>query len=173
MAWTTPILHVLVRDLRALRREVEAYPDDESPWKTVPGISNSGGALARHLAGNLRHFVGALLGATGYVRDRDAEFAGPPQPRRELLELIDAAIPEVETGMRAAEGLAPEADYPGDLGSLAVRTDEFLVHLVIHLGYHLGQIDYHRRMVTGVNVATHAVALGELPSARPAVQAPG
>lgn len=66
---------VLVRELEAFCREVEAFPDDERLWQTLPGITNACGNLARHVAGNLQHFVGARLGGTGYVRHREAEFS--------------------------------------------------------------------------------------------------
>jgi hypothetical protein len=66
---------MMLRELVTLRKQIEAYPSDESLWKVVPGISNSGGTLALHLAGNLQHFIGAVLGSTGYIRDRDAEFS--------------------------------------------------------------------------------------------------
>src|SRR6187551_3396600 len=71
----TWIRAVLRRDLATLRRELDLYADDAGPWREVPGLANCGGTLALHLAGNLRHFVGARLGTSGYVRDRTAEFA--------------------------------------------------------------------------------------------------
>ncbi|HEX5724110.1 MAG TPA: DUF664 domain-containing protein [Longimicrobiaceae bacterium] len=164
MPWTTALLHVLTRELRALRRQVEAYPDDESPWRMLPGISNPGGTLALHLSGNLRHFVGALLGGSGYVRDRDAEFSTRSLTRRELTERIDATLAEVTAALDGRE-LEPDADFPGPVMGMAVRTDEFLLHLAAHLAYHLGQVDYHRRIVTGGGPAG-ALSLAELPSVR-------
>jgi len=88
---------VLLRDLDALAAQIRAYPTDPDLWKAVPGIANPGGTLALHLAGNLRAFVGAELGQTGYVRDRDAEFADRQIARSELLAQVDAAIHDVET----------------------------------------------------------------------------
>jgi len=89
---TTWIAAILRRDLGALRREIEAYADERDIWRVAPGISNCAGTLALHLGGNIQFFVGAVLAGTGYVRDRDAEFARRDVPRAELLREIDAAI---------------------------------------------------------------------------------
>jgi hypothetical protein len=93
---TSAIAAILARDQRALRREIEAYADERDLWRVVPGITNCGGTLALHLAGNLQHFVGAVLGGTGYARDRAAEFARRDVPQSELLRGIDEAIATVE-----------------------------------------------------------------------------
>src|SRR5688572_11496518 len=86
----------LVRELHALDREIAAYPDDWSIWQTAPGISNSTGTLALHMTGNLRHFVGAVLGGSGYVRNRDAEFSTRGLSRAELQSAVQLAITEIE-----------------------------------------------------------------------------
>jgi uncharacterized damage-inducible protein DinB len=166
--WTSRLAAILTRELRALARELEAYPDDEAVWRTLPGMPNSAGTLALHLAGNLQHYIGARLGASGYRRDRAAEFARRDVPRDALLEEIRRAIAAVE---HTVPGLTPEileADYPEPVAGHRVRTDDFLLHLVAHLAWHLGQVDYHRRAVTGEAGAIGAVALRELSSARPA-----
>jgi len=81
---------LMLRELRALRRQIEAYPDESLLWAQPDGVSNTAGNLALHLSGNLQHFVGAKLGGTGYVRDRDAEFARRDVGRAEILREIDA-----------------------------------------------------------------------------------
>src|SRR5437588_7698292 len=96
---TTWIAAIMSRDLRALRREIEAYADERDLWRVPPGISNCGGTLALHLAGNIQFYVGTVLGATGYVRDRGAEFGRRDVPRIELLREIDAALAAVERSM--------------------------------------------------------------------------
>jgi hypothetical protein len=159
---------ILARELRALRREVEAYPDDESPWALPPGAPNATGTLVLHLAGNLRHFVGAQLGATGYLRDRDAEFATRALTRAELCAQIDDAVLAVERTLGALDDDALDAPYPIAAGAWRGPTGEWLAHLVAHTAYHLGQVDYHRRLVTGDGRSAGALALGELPSARAA-----
>lgn len=157
------IRNVLLRDLRAVAREVEAYPDDELLWRAVPGLPNSGGTLALHLAGNLQHYIGAVLGRTGYVRDRDAEFSSRDLPRATVRAAIDAAVEAVDVSLAALTAEQLEAPYPERVVGRTVGTADFLVHLVAHLGYHLGQLDYHRRMVSPEAEAIGAISLRDLP----------
>jgi uncharacterized damage-inducible protein DinB len=155
---------LILRELRAVRREIEAYPADADVWAVPPGVTNSAGTLALHLAGNLQHFIGARLGGTGYVRNRDREFSRRDVSRAELLEGLDAAtraVNETFARMSDAELAKP---YPEELLKATVPTGEFLIHLAVHLGYHLGQIDYHRRLVTGDAKTLDAVSLREMPS---------
>ena len=153
---------LISRELDALEREVRLYPDDESPWKVVPGCPNTGGNLTLHLVGNLRHFIGAQLGMTGYVRNREAEFAARGGVSRdELVKLIDAAQSEVRATLSALDPavLNELHSAPGDR---KIQTGLWLMHLAVHLGYHLGQIDYHRRTVTGNSAGVDALPLNPL-----------
>jgi DinB superfamily len=138
---------VLLKDLASLRREVEQYPDDAALWRPLPGIANPGGNLALHLAGNLQWLIGAQLGGTGYVRDRDWEFAVRDLPRARVLQEIDAAAKAVETGLAALDPAALGQEFPLPMGGKHMATSQFLLNLCSHLAYHLGQVDYHRRMV--------------------------
>lgn len=165
---TESVRGILDRDLRALIRELEAYPDDAAVWRDAPGVTNTAGTLALHVAGNLRHFVGAVLHGSGYVRDRDGEFARRDVPRAELLAGLEQARREVDAGLRALAPDRLDAPFPQPVGGVAVTTADLLVHLVSHLAYHVGQVDYHRRVVTEQNRTVGAVAPSELPSARPA-----
>jgi uncharacterized damage-inducible protein DinB len=162
------IAALLDRDLRTLRREVEAYPDEPSLWRTVPGISNVGGTLVLHLAGNLQHYLGALLGGTPYVRDRAAEFARRDVPRSELVREIEAARQAVKAGISRTTETKLAAEFPEAVGGARVQTGEYLIHLTTHFAYHLGQIDYHRRVVTGSSTSVGAIRPAELGSASPA-----
>jgi len=158
------VLRVLIiRELKALDREIAAYPDDESVWRTPPGISNSTGTLALHMAGNLRHFIGAVIGKTGYVRNRDAEFSTRGLSRNELLSVVTDAIGDVERGLDALPDLWMNEVYPLPIQERRVRTAQFLVHLSVHLGYHLGQVDYHRRLVTQSGETVDTISVKELP----------
>ena len=154
---------VVTRELRAIRREIEAYPDNASLWRAIPGMPNTGGTLALHVAGNIQHFFGALLGKDGYVRNRDAEFARRDVPREELLKGIDAAITSVERTLRGLSDADLAKAYPELIAKRTVATHVFLVHLATHLAYHLGQMDYHRRTVTGDSKGADAVSVRELP----------
>ena len=163
---------VLARDLRALRREIEAYPEDRDVWRVPPGggITNPGGTLALHLAGNLQYFVGTVLGGTGYVRDRDAEFARRDLPRAELLRQIDAALAAVARTMARLSDEDLTKPYPQPVGGVTVATGDFLLHLAAHFTYHLGQVDYHRRLLTGHAGQIRALPVTELASAAPALK---
>src|SRR5438552_8767906 len=153
---------VLLRELGAVRREIEKYPDDASVWRAVPGVPNTGGTLALHLAGNVQHFFGAILGRDGYKRDRDAEFARRDVPRTELQAGIDAAIRSVDRTLNALGDDAFSKPYPEPIAKRTVSTSTFLGYLAVPLAYHLGQLDYHRRAVTGDARGVDAVSVREL-----------
>jgi uncharacterized damage-inducible protein DinB len=136
------------RDLDILREQIEAYTDEDDLWVTEGRIANSAGNLCLHITGNLRHFVGAVLGETGYVRDRHREFNASGVARDTLLLGVDTAIQEV---MRTLERLSEESldsMYPLEVFGYPMTTHYFLIHLYGHLNYHLGQINYHRRLLT-------------------------
>jgi len=156
------ITNVITRELKALRREVESYPSDAHLWEIPAGISNPGGNLALHLAGNLQFFIGNVLGKNGYVRNRDAEFASRDVPRTELLREIDNAIVAVQTGMSKISEADLSQPYPEKVGGVSESTGAFLAHFATHLAYHLGQVDYHRRIITGEGKTVKAMALTEL-----------
>lgn len=165
------IAGVLTRDLKALRRELDAYPDERDLWKLPPGIANSAGTLALHLTGNLLHFIGAQLGNTGYVRDRDAEFGRRDVPRAELLRAVDQTISVVSDVLPRLTAVDLERDFPQVFMGVKVQTGDFLLHLIAHFDWHLGQLDYHRRLVTGREAKIGAVPIPELTSARPVEKA--
>jgi uncharacterized damage-inducible protein DinB len=154
---------VFLRELRTLDREIDAYPDDESLWVSPPGISNSAGALAQHLTGNLRHFVGTVLGGTGYVRDREAEFAARGRSRTELRAEVQRTIDDIAATLASLTPGQMMAEYPVRVQDRRIRTGDFLVHLSAHLSYHLGQIDYHRRLLTSATESVAALSVSDLP----------
>ena len=151
------------RDIAAVRRQIEAYPDDESLWKVVPATPNTGGTLGLHLAGNLQHFFGAVLAKDGYVRDRDAEFALRNVGRAEILRGLDDAAASVEKTLKGMDDVDLQLPYPEPIAKRKVNTGVFLFHLAVHLGYHLGQLDYHRRAATKDERGIDAVSVRELP----------
>ena len=149
MSLSDSLAAVYARELATLRMEVEAYPTDADLWRVVSGIANPGGNLALHCAGNLQHFIGAILGGSGYERNRDAEFGDRSVPRATILESIDTAsqvVPKTIAGLGAKQ---LDAEYPEPVAGVRLTTGDFLIHLAAHLNYHLGQLDYHRRIVTG------------------------
>jgi hypothetical protein len=118
-----------------------------SPINLEKNIANSGGNLCLHLIGNLKTYIGKEIGKIDYVRDRDAEFSSKNVPRPELIKRLDETIAVVDLSLDrlTPEGLAGE--YPIRVLEGKTSTEYFLVHLAAHLSYHLGQINYHRRLL--------------------------
>lgn len=135
------------RDLLKLKEELNLYKNEADLWVVKNDISNSAGNLCLHLIGNLNHFIGATLGNTGYVRTREVEFAAKDIPREKLLADIDAVTGIVKTtlGTLTADDFAK--DFPLRMQDRVVTTEQMLLHLLMHLSYHLGQINYHRRLI--------------------------
>ena len=135
------------RDLAKLKEEIQLYSNDDDLWKTAEGISNSGGNLCLHICGNLKHFFGAVLGNSGYVRERDAEFSDKGVHRDQMIADIDATRHSVLSTLAELTEEDLDKPYPIDVFGHPMTTGFFLVHLATHLNYHLGQINYHRRLL--------------------------
>ncbi len=138
---------VLLRDLERLRQELHLYKNPSTMWQIAPGTSNSAGNLALHLVGNLRHFIGHELGKSGYIRERDLEFSLKNVQFSELNELLDVCASEISA---AFDSLTPTdllKEFPKDVGGVKQNTSFVLLHLLGHFSYHLGQINYHRRII--------------------------
>jgi uncharacterized damage-inducible protein DinB len=143
---TETLISIYKRDLDKLKAEIDQYESDEKVWLAVTGITNSGGNLALHLVGNLKHFIGAVLGGTGYVRDRDAEFTSKSVSRAQLIAAVDETTEIVSTTLAKLNGDELAATYPIDVFGQPMTTEYFIIHLATHFNYHLGQINYHRRL---------------------------
>lgn len=159
MSITSDASVLLVRELRALQREILLFPDDTLLWQTLPGITNSAGNLALHLAGNLRHFVGFAVAHVPYVRDRDREFGRRTGTREEVVAELDAAI--VAVGKAAEDGTLDE-EFPERPGGHRIKSSLFLMHLCSHTAYHLGQVGYLRRALTGDARVSGALPLQDI-----------
>ena len=144
---TDTLTELFERDLQRLKTEIELYKDEDNLWLVQQGISNSAGNLCLHLLGNLNHFIGATLGNTGYVRYRDDEFSLKNIPRQDLVTNIENCRLVVKTTLLklTAEDLAKE--FEQKVFDKPVTTEMMLMHLTTHLTYHLGQINYHRRLL--------------------------
>jgi uncharacterized damage-inducible protein DinB len=140
------VQQVLLRDLDKLESEIRAYSDPGRLWAVEGQTSNSAGTLCLHLCGNLQHYFGAVLGGTGYTRDRKAEFSRRNVPVAELVAQIEAARCAMELTFPRLDDQRLDEDYPERVFERPVSTRFFLIHLVAHLGYHLGQVNYHRRL---------------------------
>jgi len=137
---------LFARDFETLESEIFAYSNEENLWIKESGIKNSAGNLGLHLAGNLQHFLGAVLNKSDYVRDREFEFNGKVD-RDELISRVRSARKSVRD---ALDNLTPEdfsKTYPLQPFGFEMSTEYFLIHLYSHFSYHLGQINYHRRLL--------------------------
>lgn len=136
------------RDLTRLYQEVEAYDDEARLWILAEGIRNSAGNLCLHLVGNLTAYIGATLGHTGYVRNREAEFTTQHVPQAQLMQEIQDTSRMVEKTLASLTEAQLQERYPVEVLGYPMTTLFFIIHLHGHLTYHLGQIDYHRRILT-------------------------
>lgn len=141
------IQSLFTRDLNKLKTEIESYQNEETIWKTDKNISNSAGNLCLHLVGNLNNYIGAELGNSGYVRNRELEFSLKDVPRTELIQQIESTIEIVNSSLGRLSTEDLQKEYPSKPLGYEMTTGYFLIHLFGHLGYHLGQINYHRRLL--------------------------
>ncbi len=135
------------RELNAVIKELNAFVSEENIWKTVPGISNSAGNLCLHLIGNLKHFIGATLANTGYVRNRDLEFSDKNIARDIVIDELRSTINIINTTLSQLKQEDLNDNFPLPLNNVTYTTDQMLHHLLSHLSYHLGQINYLRRFL--------------------------
>lgn len=139
--------YLFERDLKKLIDELNAYRKEENIWKINGEIKNSSGTLAFHLVGNLNHFIGAIMGKSGYERDRDAEFSARDISREELITMIQNTIQEINGAILQFPEDWFSRTYPLEVFGKPMTYELFTIHLVAHLNYHLGQVNYHRRLL--------------------------
>jgi uncharacterized damage-inducible protein DinB len=135
------------RDLKKLRTEIASYTSEENLWKIEHDIKNSAGNLCLHLIGNLNAFVGKTIGGIDYVRNRDSEFSLKNVPREELLDKIDKTIQVVDQTLSKLDEKTLNEEFPVLVFEKKTSVEYMLIHLSTHLSYHLGQINYHRRLI--------------------------
>lgn len=144
---TESIKALYTRDLNKLKTEIESYQNEEALWKIDKNILNSGGNLCLHLVGNLNHFFGAILGNSGYVRNREEEFSLKNISRTELIKQVEETLNVVISTLDQLSEEDLAKNYPIEQLGYPMTTEYFLIHLFGHLSYHLGQINYHRRLL--------------------------
>jgi hypothetical protein len=135
------------RDLNILKFEIESYQNEINLWKIESNISNSAGNLCLHLIGNLNTYIGAEFGKTGYIRKRALEFSLKDIPKTELLSKIEATRIVVNNALNVICEEDLNTEYPLLVFQNKTSTEFMLIHLTTHLAYHLGQINYHRRLL--------------------------
>ncbi|PST83661.1 DinB superfamily protein [Pedobacter yulinensis] len=144
---STTLKTLLIRDLNKLKEELELYQDEANIWRIDHNILNSAGNLCLHLAGNLNAYIGGALGHSGYIRNRPEEFSQKNLPRAELIDKIKQTIAMVEATLPLLTDVQMQTEYPDEVNGTRQTTGYFLVHLAMHLSYHLGQVNYHRRLL--------------------------
>jgi hypothetical protein len=145
------ILNALLRDLDLLALELKSYPSEDLLWRPLAGINNSPGNLALHLIGNLNHFFGAVLNESGYIRNREAEFSRKNVPLIELISSISDTKQTLESTFKKLKTEKLEKNYPVPFLGKNQPISLVIIQLSLHFNYHLGQINYHRRIVSATN----------------------
>ncbi len=144
---TETLLLFFKRDLEKLKSEIQLYQKEQNLWLIAENISNSAGSLCLHLVGNLNHFIGAEIGTTGYVRQRELEFSQTDIPREKLILAIEKTIQMITTVLDGFPALKMKEEFPKLVFGHPMTYEYFLTHLAVHLAYHLGQVNYHRRLL--------------------------
>ncbi len=138
---------LFTRDLKRLINELELYKNEADTWKVKGQINNSAGNLCLHLVGNLITYIGKELGNTCYVRNRELEFSLTNFPRQELIDKVVNTINVINQTLDNLDEDLLKAEYPVLVFDQKTSTEYLLVHLATHLSYHLGQVNYHRRLI--------------------------
>ena len=142
------LLEIYERDLNTLKEEINLYSNEDDIWTTRGEIKNSAGNLCLHIIGNLNHFIGAMIGQNNYVRDRESEFLSNGTTRNELTQGIENTIEVVKNVLNNLPTESFDEKYPVEMNGKEVTIDFALLHLLAHFSYHLGQINYHRRLIS-------------------------
>ncbi|CAN5848521.1 hypothetical protein BH24ACI1_BH24ACI1_12030 [soil metagenome] len=141
------LIEIFERDLNKLKEEINFYKNERELWIIEKEINNSAGNLCLHLVGNLNHFIGATLGETGFIRDREIEFSAKNETRQNLINEIEKTMETVKSSLNKLSNDAFDKNFPVEKHGKVVKMDFMLLHLLTHFNYHLGQINYHRRLI--------------------------
>lgn len=135
------------RDLNKLKLEIESYQSENKIWYVEKSIANSAGNLCLHIIGNLNTYIGAQIGKTNYIRNRELEFSDRDVSKALLIAQIEATIQTVNDALDLMSGTDLKKEHPFLIFETKTSTEFLLIHLTTHLAYHLGQINYHRRLL--------------------------
>jgi len=153
------IQRLLIRELESFMKEIELFEGDETVWRTLPGTTNSAGNLVLHVCGNLKHYIGRVLGGREYIRDREAEFSASAGKRRDLVREIEETIEVVSDVLPCLTESTIKNSYPEQVGGTNLPCGRFLIHLCAHASFHLGQAGYLRRILTQKNLSSGGVSI--------------
>ena len=135
------------RDIRRLIEEINLFNDEGNLWKTEGTIKNSSGNLVLHIVGGTNYLIGTMLAKTGYIRNRDQEFIIKDVPRNELVAQLEELMLMINKTLSTFDDERMEAEYPIMFDDMKVPNSYVLIRLAIHLNYHLGQVNYLRRVL--------------------------
>lgn len=144
------VSNILERDLYKVISEIQAFHKEDNLWRLEGQIKNTAGNLSLHIAGVVNHFIGAVLGKNGYIRDREKEFNEKQVPKEDLIDNINEAIAAVKEVLPKLKEADMENEFPEKFSGKTFTIGFFLIYLVSHINYHLGQINYHRRIIEKV-----------------------
>ena len=142
------LIKIFERDIDRMVNEIKLYSDEKKIWVIDKEIKNSAGNLCLHLCGNTQFYIGTIMGQTGYVRNRDLEFSEKFRTREQLLSEIATTRTSVTSSLRKFDPALLDTLYPEQTLGYPMTYTFFLVHLAAHFSYHLGQINYHRRLLS-------------------------
>ena len=126
------------RDLRKLIEEINLFKREQNLWRTY------GSVKILHIIGGSNYLIGNKLAHTGYVRDRDQEFIKKGLAREALVVQLEQLILLIK---KTLNELDMDAEYPMMFDD-AIRSNGYvLTQLALHLNYHLGQVNYLRRVL--------------------------
>ena len=134
------------RELLKLKDEVKNFKNEANIWRKSDGVTNSAGTLVLHLVGNLNLTIGTHLGGTGYVRNREQEFSLTGVSQQKLIADIERLIEVVKNSLKNTSPEKLSEQYPLEIVGQK-STTFYLMFFFGHLTYHLGQINYLRRVL--------------------------
>ena len=141
------IIKIYDRDLDRLKKEIEFFNDEINLWRTIGNVKNSAGNLCLHLVGNLNTYIGKNIGHSGYIRDRDAEFSLKNVPKEKLVQEVVKTKEIVLSTLQNMTEDELKQNHVEKVFDYEMTNAFFLIHLAAHLSYHLGQINYIRRIL--------------------------
>ncbi len=144
------LLEGFVSDMNKLKTEINSYADEKDLWIVKGEIANSSGNLCLHLLGNLNHFIGGILGENGYQRNRELEFSDKNVSRADLINRIDSTLEVIHKSLPNLNDEMLNETFPDRIGGKIREYGFTLIHISNHFNYHLGQINYHRRLIAGM-----------------------
>jgi hypothetical protein len=135
------------RDISKLIEEINLFKNEEDLWRTTGSVKNSCGNLVLHIIGGMNYLIGTALAHTEYVRNRDQEFIQKNVEKKELIAKLEELITIINQTLNRLTPEQMENEYPIFFDKPKTSVSYVLVQLLAHLNYHLGQVNYLRRIL--------------------------